>query len=118
MMLHSTREGLEVRTAAGADRWGEIWGGQAFLVPPRCHEVDSTHLLVVRTQSPDGQEKGSELIFPNPDGLGAELCLPHVLINFWHWAGTISQVKVMYALWGFNCVIVNFVKFFHDKVQI
>lgn len=44
--------------------------------------------------------------------------MPHVLINFWRWAGTVSQVKVMHALCGFNCAVVNFVEFFHDKLQI
>jgi len=33
-MLHSTREGLEVRTAAEADRQGEIWG-EVDGSPPR-----------------------------------------------------------------------------------
>ena len=108
VMLHSTREGLEVRTAAEADR--QVRSGARWMAV--------LHVLVVRIRSPDGQEKGSKLVLPNPDGLGAELPLPHVLINFWRWAGTISQVKVMHALFGFNCAVVNFVKFFHDKLQI
>ena len=108
MTLHSTREGLEVRTGAEADR--QVRSGARWMAV--------LHVLVVRIRSPDGQEKGSKLVLPNPDGLGAELPLPHVLINFWRWAGTISQVKVMHALCGFNCAVVNFVKFFHDKLQI
>ena len=76
------------------------------------------HVLVVRTRSPDGQEKGSKLVLPNPSGLGAELPLPRVLINFWRWTDTVSQVKVMHALCDFNCAVVNFVEFFHDKLQI
>ena len=108
VMLHSTREGLEVRTGAEADR--QVRSGARWMAV--------LHVLVVRIRSPDGQEKGSKLVLPNPDGLGAELPLPHVLINFWCWAGTVSQVKVMHALCSFNCTVVNFVEFFHDKLQI
>lgn len=53
--LHSTREGLEVRTAAGADNQDEIWGGRAFLAPPGVtRRMAVPHVLVVRTRSPDG----------------------------------------------------------------
>ena len=107
-MLHSTREGLEVRTAAEADRQGEIWG-EVDGSPPRTGSENP---------KPRWTGEGQQLILSNPNGLGAELPLPHVLINVWRWAGTISQVKVMHALCGFNCVVVNFVKFFHDKLQI
>ena len=75
-----------MRTAAGADNQGEIWGGGASWLPLGVtRQMAVPHVLVVRTQSPDGQEKGSKLVLPNPDGLGAELPLPHVLINFWCW---------------------------------
>ena len=117
-------------TPQGKDlRWGPLlgqttrvrsWGGggASWLPLGVTRQMAVPHVLVVRTQSPDGQEKGSKLVLPNPDGLGAELPLPHVLINFWCWAGTVSQVKVMHALCSFNCTVVNFVEFFHDKLQI
>lgn len=73
--------------------------------------------------SPDGQEKDRGCVVQNLTGylLGAKLPLPYVLIRTRNWAGTISQVGVTYAMYapcGFNCAVVNFVKFFHDELQI
>ena len=64
-MLHSTREGLEMRTAAGADRWGEIWGGKVFPIPPRCHELDGSPPCI-----------GSENPKPRWTGVGQQTHIP------------------------------------------
>lgn len=49
---------------------------------------------------------------------GAKLPLPQVLGSTWNWAGSISHVKVTRTLCSLNCTVVNFVKFFHDKLQV